>query len=155
MKSRVSFLLHCPHLPPGPLFVECTDRILSRFKREVLRKKPLPHRDQGDLSLSESASSMDDDYTDGNTVQDIHDILSAYYQVASKRFVDNVCLQACDYYLIGGRSTPLNLLTPLFVNRLKAEQLEGIAGEDAILKRGRELLKKEIAELEAGKRVLL
>lgn len=35
-----------------------------------------------------------------HTVQDIHGILESYYKVARKRFVDNVCMQAVDYYLV-------------------------------------------------------
>ncbi|KAL2782703.1 hypothetical protein BJX66DRAFT_350552 [Aspergillus keveii] len=33
------------------------------------------------------------------TVQDIHDILKSYYKVARKRFIDNLCMQAADFYL--------------------------------------------------------
>jgi hypothetical protein len=84
----------------------------------------------------------------------IHDILNAYYDVASKRLVDNVCMQAGDNYLITGPLTPLKLLAPPLVTTLTAEQLESIAGDDAILKRKRAQLKKEIAELEAGRKVL-
>jgi len=40
-----------------------------------------------------------------HTVRDIHDILRSYYKVASKRFVDNVCMQGRDYHLITGPDT--------------------------------------------------
>lgn len=90
-----------------------------------------------------------------HTVQDIHDILSSYYKVARKRFVDNVCLQATGYHLVHGPNTPLKLFSPEFVSDLSDEQLEEIAGEDLALKRKRAQLKKEIHDLEAGRRTLM
>jgi hypothetical protein len=90
-----------------------------------------------------------------HTVRDIHDILRSYYKVARKRFVDNVCLQATGYHLVHGPDTPLKLFSPEFVTSLTAEQLEDIAGEDLALKRKRAQLKKEIQDLEAGRKTLL
>jgi hypothetical protein len=89
-----------------------------------------------------------------HVIQDIHDILKSYYKVARKRFVDNICMQAADYHLITGPGTPLKLFSPDFIVSMTPEQIEDIAGEDAILKRKRVALKKEIQELEAGRRIL-
>lgn len=89
-----------------------------------------------------------------HTVQDIHDILKSYYKVARKRFVDNVAMQAADYYLVTGPETPMKLFSPSFVNSLTKEQLEEIAGEDAMLRRRRQQLKKEIQELREGRKIL-
>lgn len=90
-----------------------------------------------------------------HTVQHIHDILKAYYEVASQRFVDNVCMQATDYHLVTGPSTPLKLFAPSFVTDLTDEQLESLAGEEAGVRRKRGQLKKEIEELEAGRKIVL
>lgn len=49
-------------------------------------------------------------------VQDLHDILYSYYKVARKRFVDSVCMQAADHFLINGPDTPLALFSPKFVS---------------------------------------
>jgi hypothetical protein len=87
-------------------------------------------------------------------VQDIHDILSSYYKVARKRFVDNVCMQAIDHFLINGPKTSLMLFSPGFVNGLDVDQLESIAGEDMLTRRKRQQLKKEIQNLEAGRKIL-
>lgn len=92
-----------------------------------------------------------DDYD----VLTVHDVLKAYYKVARKRFVDNVCLQATDHFLIAGPKGPLRLLSPSYVQDLTDDQLETIAGEDAGLKRRRNKLHKEIRELEAGRKILL
>ncbi|TQB69135.1 hypothetical protein MPDQ_002318 [Monascus purpureus] len=92
---------------------------------------------------------------DEYTAQDIHDILKSYYKVARKRFVDNVCMQAADYYLVRGPATPMKLFSPSMVNKLTEEQLEEIAGEEFTVHRRRLQLKKEIQDLEAGRKILL
>ncbi|RJE20390.1 DYNc [Aspergillus sclerotialis] len=71
-----------------------------------------------------------------HTAQYIHDILESYYEIAAKRFVDNVCMQAADY-LVTGPSTPLKLLAPSLITRMTPEQFESIAGEDAMVNRKR------------------
>lgn len=90
-----------------------------------------------------------------HTVQDIHDILKSYYKVARKRFIDNVCMQAADYYLVTGPAAPMELLSPSWVYTLSSEQLEEIAGEEDFVRRKRRQLEKQVKELEAGKRILL
>ncbi|KAJ5957547.1 hypothetical protein N7501_011826 [Penicillium viridicatum] len=70
-----------------------------------------------------------------HTVRDIHGILDAYYKVARKRFVDNVCMQAADYYLVTGPEAPMKLLSPSLVNDLSDERLEEIVGEGRVSKR--------------------
>jgi hypothetical protein len=89
-----------------------------------------------------------------HVVQEVHDILEAYYKVARKRFTDNLCMQAADYYLVTGPHSPLRLFSPSFVTKLSEEQLMEIAGEDAALRRKRAALNKKISDLEAGKKVL-
>ena len=89
-----------------------------------------------------------------HTVQEIHDILQAYYKVARKRFVDNVRMQVADFFLVTGPETPLTLFCPNFVAAMSAEQLEDIAGEDLLTKNKRARLEKTIEELEIGKKIV-
>ncbi|CAD0115337.1 unnamed protein product [Aureobasidium uvarum] len=89
-----------------------------------------------------------------HTVFEVHDILKAYYKVARKRFVDNVCMQAADYLLVTGPNNPLKILSPQFVSSLSDEQLEEIAGEDIGLRRRRIALAKEVKDMEVGKKIL-
>jgi hypothetical protein len=89
------------------------------------------------------------------TVQDIHDILKSYYKVARKRFIDNMCMQAADYYLVTGPAAPMKLFSPSWVYNLSHEQLEQIAGEEAAVRRKRRQLQKQVKELETGRRILL
>ncbi|OJZ80455.1 hypothetical protein ASPFODRAFT_65865 [Aspergillus luchuensis CBS 106.47] len=71
------------------------------------------------------------------TVQDIHDILKSYYKVARKRFVDNMCMQAADFYLVTGPEAPMRLFSPAWVYDLSPEQLDDIVGEEASVRRKR------------------
>ncbi|PSN58650.1 hypothetical protein BS50DRAFT_64793 [Corynespora cassiicola Philippines] len=89
-----------------------------------------------------------------HTVQDIHDILKAYYTVARKRFVDNVCMQATDYHLVSGPETPLKVFSPSLISNLTSNQLETIAGEDMNSIQRRKELYKEIESLRDGINVL-
>lgn len=90
-----------------------------------------------------------------HTVQQIHDVLHSYYKVARKRFVDVVCMQAADYYLVNGAESSVRLFSPEFVYGLTPEQLGTIAGESAATRMKREELKREITKLEEGKKVLI
>lgn len=98
--------------------------------------------------ITNCASNLD------QTVCDLHDILKSYYKVARKRFVDVVCMQAADYYLVTGPDTPIKVFSPAFVYDLTEGQLENIAGEDAITKRKRAELTREIDSLEKGRKLL-
>ncbi|KAF2141514.1 uncharacterized protein K452DRAFT_228544 [Aplosporella prunicola CBS 121167] len=91
---------------------------------------------------------------DDQTVEDMHDILKSYYKVALKRFIDTICMQAVDYYLISGPVSPLSIFSPEFVSLLPENELEEIAGERSSTTEKRASISKEIATLRAGKRVL-
>ena len=101
-----------------------------------------------DIAQNSSASNAE------HTVQDIHDILKAYYQVARERFVDNLCMQAADYHVVTGPYSPLKLFSTTFVSGLTGEQLMDIAGEDATMLRKRFALIKEISDLVEGRKIL-
>jgi hypothetical protein len=88
------------------------------------------------------------------TVCDLHDILESYYKVARKRFVDNICMQAGDRFLVTGPDAPTKVFSPSFVSGLTDEQLDTIAGESAATRRKRGELTREIASLEKGKKLL-
>ena len=89
-----------------------------------------------------------------HTVQDLHDILKAYYKVAWKRMVDVVCMQAVDNHLISGPETPVRPFSPAFVGSMTPRQLEEIAEEDAGERRRRKQLQQEVEGLEKGKKIL-
>ncbi|KAL2825068.1 P-loop containing nucleoside triphosphate hydrolase protein [Aspergillus cavernicola] len=61
-------------------------------------------------------------------VNDIHDILKAYYKVALKRFADNIVIQVVERHILG-REGPVRALCSDMVNDLDEEELMEIAGE--------------------------
>ncbi|KAL4983311.1 P-loop containing nucleoside triphosphate hydrolase protein [Aspergillus falconensis] len=88
-------------------------------------------------------------------VQQLHDILQAYYNVAVARFIDNVCMQSANHFLLSGPNSPMKLLSPMFVYRLSDQELADIVGEDPVIHRQRLQLLREIEDLELAKRILL
>ncbi|KAK2058861.1 dynamin family protein [Colletotrichum caudatum] len=88
------------------------------------------------------------------TCNTIHDVLHCYYDIASARFSDTVCTQVIDYFLLGAENSPLNVLSSNRILKMTAEQLEMVAGEDAVSKATREMLKNDIKLLEQGRKVL-
>ena len=128
------------------------ERLKSALKGQAVAVKfGNEHRDMVKVDAVVSSVQM------GNiehTVEDIHAILKSYYKVARKRFVDVVCMQAADHFLVTGCESPLRLFTPSFVHRLSLDSLNLIAGEDVVSKRTRNVLVHEIKCLKAGKKLL-
>jgi hypothetical protein len=88
------------------------------------------------------------------TREDILDVLTSYYKVSRKRFVDNVCGQVIGHFLLEGDESPLKIFSSELVMSLDNEQLELIAGEDRETRNKRSMLESEIRELEAAMKVL-
>lgn len=115
--------------------------ILTIFSRVTRIQAQLAPQVLGDCKHGEvirlrDVSAVHDKSNTRQTVEDIHDILQSYYKAALKRFVDNVCMQAADYYLVNGPETPTKLLCSLYVNNLSAAaDLEDIAGEESHVQR--------------------
>ena len=86
--------------------------------------------------------------------EDIHDILKSYYKVSRKRFVDVICRQVIEHYLLDGSVSPLKVLTPELVTKMNDNTLEMIAGEEVATKRERARLKNEIRGLQDAMKVL-
>lgn len=129
----------------------------SRQEQAISAAKKKAFRDGNNINLIQ-VDDLDHHQHMSNfalTIQDLHNNLQSYYKVARRRFVDSICMQAAGYYLINGPETPMKLFSPSFVTSLTEEQLDGTAGEEAVLKRRRKLLKKEIGDLQTARRMLL
>jgi hypothetical protein len=85
----------------------------------------------------------------------IHDVLKSYYGVARSRFVDAVCQQAVDRFLVSGKDGPLQVVSERWVNRMKAADLERIAGEAQADKNRRKDLEQEIERLKKARSIIL
>lgn len=84
----------------------------------------------------------------------LHDTLRSYYEVSVKRFIDVVCQQVIDHFLLNGRDSPLHVFGTDLVFDLSASELDMIAGEDQVTKQERERLGREIESLQAAMQVL-
>ncbi|KAK3398296.1 P-loop containing nucleoside triphosphate hydrolase protein [Sordaria brevicollis] len=86
--------------------------------------------------------------------EDIHDMLKSYYKVARKRFVDNICQQAINHFLLDGDQSPVKVFTADWVAKLSDSRLSRIAGEDASTLAARKRLETELEGLRKALEVL-
>lgn len=88
------------------------------------------------------------------TSRDIHDGLQTFYFTARSRFVDVVCQQVIDHFLLHSPDGPLAVLSNKVVLAATPEQLERIAGEDMATRLRRETLTRQIEDLSKALKVL-
>jgi hypothetical protein len=84
---------------------------------------------------------------EASAIYDIHDSLKAYYKVALKRFIDNVCQQVIERNFLGPDG-PVNIFKPEFVGNLADSDLASITAEDFASSNAREELSYRISRLE-------
>jgi hypothetical protein len=117
MVEHIQFLMRTERsgnlLTTNHYFSETLDKLRSERCVEPTESFSLG---SNDASQSTPSNNLE------HTVKDIHNILKSYYEVARKRFADNVCMQGTDYHLITGPDTPLRVLSPQFVVELSNEQ---------------------------------
>ncbi|KAI0474724.1 dynamin GTPase [Xylaria cf. heliscus] len=131
---------------------------LSKFRRERLlqrlRDKVVQGCNHGQAVRLEDIARYHPLGNVDHIVFEIHDILRSYYQVALKRFVDNVRMQVADHILVTGAETPLKLFSPTFVVAMTDAQLDEVAGEEPGVRQRRAALEKELSLLEQGRKIL-
>lgn len=88
------------------------------------------------------------------TRESIHNALKSYYDIALSRFVDVVCQQVIDRYLLHAKDGPLEVLSDKVTLGMSADQLNSIAAEDQAVKEKRDTLNKEIEALTNALRIL-
>ncbi|KAI1308172.1 hypothetical protein F5Y03DRAFT_351533 [Xylaria venustula] len=86
--------------------------------------------------------------------EQMHDLLSIYYEIARQRFVDVVYQQAINHYLLSGDQSPLKIFNTEMVLGLNEEQLDLIAAEDSPVKQRREKLVRDIENFTEALKVL-
>ncbi|KAI0381210.1 interferon-induced GTP-binding protein Mx2 [Hypomontagnella monticulosa] len=130
----------------------------SRGQRMVQSLEPITHRfahSEGRyVPFEKIGQHIEGKDNTQQVCEDIVDALASYYTVSRERFVDAVCQQVVNHFLLDGDESPLSILSPEFIMRLDADQLEAIAGEDAASKRRRQALAREVGSLEAATKVL-
>ncbi|KAI1119357.1 interferon-induced GTP-binding protein Mx2 [Nemania sp. NC0429] len=117
-----------------------------------------PYQAPEDEVLRISKSSLQSlalDKTNPEHVREyMHDVLYSYYKISRERFVDVVCQQAVNYYLLAAQHSPLKMFNMQMVLRLNDDQLDTIAGEDFHTRQRRKKLTRDIANFEAALKVL-
>ncbi|KAJ3524810.1 hypothetical protein NM208_g11907 [Fusarium decemcellulare] len=88
------------------------------------------------------------------TRSDIHDVLKIFYEQSRSRFVDVVCQQVVDHFLLHAQDGPLAVLSEEVVLNMTPEQLEAIAGEDMLSRDKREKLTRDIANQKQALKIL-
>ena len=134
---------------------EVQKKRLARLDADIEEK--FPHEDGAEPQLV-STTNLRNLVIDKDNVQqvreDILDVLTSYYKISRKRFVDVICRQAIGHFLLEGEESPLRVFSPEMVFGLGAEQLELIAGEDAGTRERRSMLESEVRSLEAAMKLL-
>lgn len=110
------------------------DRVLARLEAAGVR-------DGYATSLANIMKSVHLSNED-QAINDIHDILKAYYKVALKRYTDNVVIQITERLILGPNG-PVKALSSDMVGDLRDDELTDIAGENFVTASARnELLAK-------------
>lgn len=110
-----------------------------------------------DEAISLKPSKLQNLAIKGNAAQireQMHDLLSSYYEIARQRFVDVVYQQAVNHYLLFGDKSPLKTFNTNMVLGLNEEQLDMIAAEDSPVKQRREKLVRDIENFREALKVL-
>lgn len=86
--------------------------------------------------------------------QSIHDILKEFYTISRSRFVDVICQQVIDHFLLRASDGPLFVFSDESVLRMTPDQLEAIAGEDLTSRDRRANLTRDTESLTQALKIL-
>lgn len=126
----------------------------SERLHESLQNLAVKHEGVGAVVTLNAAKKLNIDRSDPRHVRGyLHDTLKSYYEVSVKRFIDVVCQQVIDHFLLNGQDSPLHVFSTDLVFDLSASELDMIAGEDLVTKQERERLGKEIKNLQEAMQV--
>ncbi|KAI1430371.1 interferon-induced GTP-binding protein Mx2 [Xylaria sp. FL1777] len=144
-----------------------TDRLIDSVAKLGVAR---PTERDGELTVAESKKQLYDSFiffkpstlqnlpiNKGNAAQvreQMHDLLSSYYEIARQRFVDVVYQQAVNHHLLFGDKCPLKIFSTEMVLGLNEEQLDIIAAEDSPVKQRRKKLVRDIENLTKALKVL-
>ncbi|ROV98713.1 hypothetical protein VMCG_06803 [Cytospora schulzeri] len=132
-----------------------SERLHEALSSMAIKKEGAGDFVQGAFVQLEAVRKMGIDRSNPQQIREyLHDTLKSYYDVSATRFIDVVCQQVIDYYLLTGSKSPLRVFSTDLVFELTASQLEMIAGEDQVTKLERERIGREIESLQAAMQVL-
>lgn len=125
----------------------------ARKQRMVSAMDRLDDKDQTKPAVS-AVELMKKTYisNEQQAVNEIHDVLQAFYKVARKRFVDCVALQVIERHFLGP-SGPIRTFSPSFVGTLSPEELRAIAGEEQTIIEKRKNLTAKLERLQGAQEI--
>ncbi|KZZ94743.1 Dynamin, GTPase domain protein [Moelleriella libera RCEF 2490] len=124
-----------------------TSRIVKPLQAEAARR--------GDRLRASDIGPVVERKTDGqHESETIHERLKTYYDIARRRFVNNIFHQAVQHCLLSGPKSPLRLFSWKWVDDLDDKSLESIAVEPHAITGRRKQLKRKIDDLEAALEIL-
>ncbi|KAJ4265013.1 hypothetical protein NW762_005256 [Fusarium torreyae] len=131
---------------------------LGKKVEEIIRRYDGMHMRELETPAAEARQAIEARLKKENTLsttrRDIHNVLHTFYNNARGRFVDVVCQQVIDHFLLNAADGPLTVLSHDVVLHMTAEELEAIAGEDILSKDRREKLTRDVANLKEALKVL-
>lgn len=119
------------------------DRVLERLKGSGLVDGLNYNIDLGKITKAAHLGNED------QAVNDIHDILKAYYKVAMKRFMDNVVVQIVERIYLT-ENGPVKAISPEYVGMLSDTELSDLASESYATSIARMELRSKLDRLEAA-----
>ncbi len=154
-KNHAGFLLDIEVNGRPSTYNHCFTDNLQKSRSQRL-KEVLDKNSDGDglAEVSRLLAGLGSKTNAEQVTEDIYDALESYYEVSRKRFVDLLCRQAIEHFLLDGSGSPLKVLNPELIATMTDAQLDMIAGEDSVTRRERERLKAEIHGLQAAMKVL-
>ncbi|KAJ3498987.1 hypothetical protein NLG97_g696 [Lecanicillium saksenae] len=99
-------------------------------------------------------STLRDKDSGKHMIEEVHDLIKSYYEIAPDRFIDNVYLQSIAASLISEKDGPLGIFTDHWVLSLEPETLDAIAGESFHTREQRQILTKRVQDLTAAIAIL-
>lgn len=136
---------------------------LSIKRQEIVRasmeggswpSKPALFENDRYVSVSHIGRAISDKSNTQQICEDILDTLTSYYKVSRKRFVDVICQQVVNHFLLESEEGPLHTFSPDLVMGLDEDQLDAIASEEDMAKERRCVLQREIENLEQALKIL-
>ncbi|KAI1113149.1 interferon-induced GTP-binding protein Mx2 [Nemania sp. NC0429] len=132
-----------------------TDRLTKAIRKLGIARSSQSSGEQSIILMSSRLQELPTNKANSALVcEQMHDLLSSYYEVARQRFVDVVYQQAVNHHLLFGDKSPLKIFSTEMVLGLNEEQLDMIAAEDAPVKQRRAKLVRDIDNLEEALKVL-
>ena len=156
--THLSELLKHERVNPSTMNEEFTIKLNAMKNARFLKRlRKCGFEEGGELRISWEAAQLiyraDLPNYETGAVNDLHDILKAYYEISLPRFKDNF-RNAVIRPLLNGAKSPVRFFTVDFVCELTNAQLDSITAEAEDVRKKRSELVASVAQIEAALRTI-